>query len=194
MEYSICSVDSSCVHLWLLFIIPQRLPLWLCLIFPGMGQSVSLQLVILWIYFPVNVCLLWCSPSGLFFFLGAVRIGLSDGEFIVNPTRSEMNRSVLNLVVAGAASSNVGEFMMFTQSCVSVWLLMVLFDVCPVMLEAAAENVLQQDFCHAVKLGVKHAQQIIQTIQQMSRDLKVTKRTPGKLFTASAEMVEYARQ
>nr|XP_055026669.1 polyribonucleotide nucleotidyltransferase 1, mitochondrial [Misgurnus anguillicaudatus] len=102
--------------------------------------------------------------------IGAVRIGLADGEFIVNPTRSEMNRSVLNLVVAGAASSSV------------------------VMLEAAAENVLQQDFCHAVKLGVKHAQQIILTIQQMSRELKVTKRTPGKLFTASAEMVEYARQ
>ncbi|KAI7805177.1 polyribonucleotide nucleotidyltransferase 1, mitochondrial [Triplophysa rosa] len=102
--------------------------------------------------------------------IGAVRVGLSGGEFIVNPTRSEMNGSSLNLVVVGAASSHV------------------------VMLEAAAENVLQQDFCHAVKLGVKHTQQIIQTIQQMAKELKVTKRTPAKLFTASADVLEYTRQ
>ncbi|XP_051507139.1 polyribonucleotide nucleotidyltransferase 1, mitochondrial [Myxocyprinus asiaticus] len=102
--------------------------------------------------------------------IGAVRIGLVDGEFIVNPTRSQMNISALNLVVAGAASSHV------------------------VMMEAAAENVLQQDFCHAVKLGVKHTQQIIQAIQQMSRELKVTKRTPAKFFTPPADMVEHTRE
>ncbi|XP_067277532.1 polyribonucleotide nucleotidyltransferase 1, mitochondrial isoform X2 [Pseudorasbora parva] len=102
--------------------------------------------------------------------IGAVRVGLVDGEFIVNPTRSEMNSSSLNLVIAGAPSSQV------------------------VMIEAAAENVLQQDFSHAVKLGVKHTQQIIQAIQQMSREMKVTKRTPAKLFSASAEMVDFTRQ
>ncbi|XP_051772009.1 polyribonucleotide nucleotidyltransferase 1, mitochondrial [Ctenopharyngodon idella] len=102
--------------------------------------------------------------------IGAVRVGLVDGEFIVNPTRSEMNGSTLNLVIAGAPSSQV------------------------VMIEAAAENILQQDFSHAVKMGVKHTQQIIQAIQQMSREMKVTKRTPAKLFTASAEMVDFTRQ
>lgn len=65
--------------------------------------------------------------------------------------------------------------------------------VCVVMIEAAAENVLQQDFSHAVKLGVKHTQLIIQGIQQMSREMKVTKRSPAKLFTASAEMVDFTR-
>ncbi|KAL0177059.1 hypothetical protein M9458_025953, partial [Cirrhinus mrigala] len=54
------------------------------------------------------------------------------------------------------------------------------------MMEAAAENVLQQDFSHAVK-------QIIQAIQQMSREMKITKRTPAKLFSAAAEMVDYTR-
>ncbi|KAK9963900.1 hypothetical protein ABG768_005119 [Culter alburnus] len=102
--------------------------------------------------------------------IGAVRVGLVDGEFIINPTRSEMNGSTLNLVIAGAPSSQV------------------------VMIEAAAENILQQDFSHAVKMGVKHTQQIIQAIQQMSREMKVTKRTPAKLFTASAEMVDFTRQ
>lgn len=37
-------------------------------------------------------------------------MGLSGGEFVVNPTRSEMNGSALNLVVVGAASSQVGEW------------------------------------------------------------------------------------
>lgn len=62
-----------------------------------------------------------------------------------------------------------------------------------VMLEASAENVLQQDFCHAVKVGVKHSQQIILAMQQLARELKVTKRTPVKIFSAPPEMVEQAR-
>uniref|UniRef100_A0AAR2IPM9 polyribonucleotide nucleotidyltransferase n=1 Tax=Pygocentrus nattereri TaxID=42514 RepID=A0AAR2IPM9_PYGNA len=99
--------------------------------------------------------------------VGAVRVGLVDGEFIVNPTRKEMSSSTLNLVVTGAPSSQV------------------------VMMEAAAENVLQQDFCHAVKVGVKHTQQIIHAIQQLAREQKVVKRTPSKLFSAPVEMVEY---
>ena len=67
-------------------------------------------------------------------------------------------------------------------------------DCLPVMIEASAENMLQQDFCHAVKLGVKHSQQIILTIQQMVRERKVTKRTPIKVFTAPTDIVEHARQ
>ncbi|XP_026080492.1 polyribonucleotide nucleotidyltransferase 1, mitochondrial isoform X1 [Carassius auratus] len=102
--------------------------------------------------------------------IGAVRVGLVDGEFLINPTRSEMSGSKLNLVIAGAPSSHV------------------------VMMEAAAENVLQQDFSHAVKLGVKHTQQIIQALQQMSREMKISKRSPVRLFTAAAEMLDYTRQ
>lgn len=62
------------------------------------------------------------------------------------------------------------------------------------MIEASAENMLQQDFCHAVKVGVKHTQKIIQTIQQLAREQKVTKRTPVKIFTAPPAMVEQVRQ
>lgn len=102
--------------------------------------------------------------------IGAVRVGLVDGEFLINPTRSEMSGSKLNLVIAGAPSSHV------------------------VMMEAAAENVLQQDFSHAVKLGVKHTQQIILAIQQMSREMKISKRSPARLFTATADMLDYTRQ
>uniref|UniRef100_A0A6J0UTY1 polyribonucleotide nucleotidyltransferase n=1 Tax=Pogona vitticeps TaxID=103695 RepID=A0A6J0UTY1_9SAUR len=101
--------------------------------------------------------------------IGAVRVGLIDGEPVINPTRKEMSSSTLNLVVSGAPSSQI------------------------VMLEASAENVLQQDFCHAIKVGVKHTQKIIQAIQQLTREQKVTKRTVQKLFTAPEEIVEYTK-
>uniref|UniRef100_A0A4W6F8W4 polyribonucleotide nucleotidyltransferase n=1 Tax=Lates calcarifer TaxID=8187 RepID=A0A4W6F8W4_LATCA len=91
--------------------------------------------------------------------IGAVRVGMVDGELLINPTRAEMTSSTLNLIVAGGPSSQV------------------------VMIEASAENVLQQDFCHAVKVGVKHTQQIILAIQQLAREQKVTKRTPVKVFS-----------
>ncbi|XP_028580953.2 polyribonucleotide nucleotidyltransferase 1, mitochondrial isoform X2 [Podarcis muralis] len=101
--------------------------------------------------------------------IGAVRVGLIDGEVVVNPTRKEMSSSTLDLVVSGAPRSQI------------------------VMLEAAAENVLQQDFCHAIKVGVKHTQQIIQGIQQLAKEQGVAKRTVPKLFTAPEQIVECAK-
>ncbi|XP_029031714.1 polyribonucleotide nucleotidyltransferase 1, mitochondrial [Betta splendens] len=106
----------------------------------------------------------WYGP------IGAVRVGLVDGEMLINPTRAQMTSSTLNLIVAGGPSSQV------------------------VMIEASAENILQQDFCHAVKLGIKHTQQIIQAIQQLTREQKVIKRTPVKIFSAPSDMVEHVRQ
>uniref|UniRef100_A0A670YNN9 polyribonucleotide nucleotidyltransferase n=1 Tax=Pseudonaja textilis TaxID=8673 RepID=A0A670YNN9_PSETE len=60
-----------------------------------------------------------------------------------------------------------------------------------IMLEAAADNILQQDFCHAIKVGLKHTQQIIQGIQQLVREKGVKKRTDQKLFTTPEEIVKY---
>ncbi|NXL12612.1 PNPT1 nucleotidyltransferase, partial [Mesembrinibis cayennensis] len=102
--------------------------------------------------------------------IGAVRVGLVDGEAIINPTRKQMTSSALNLVVAGAPQNQV------------------------VMLEATAENILQQDFCHAIKVGVKHTQQIIQGIQQLVKERGVVKRTVQKLFVAPEEIVECAKK
>lgn len=62
------------------------------------------------------------------------------------------------------------------------------------MLEATAENILQQDFCHAIKVGVKHTQQIIQGIQQLVKERGVVKRTVPKLFVAPEEVVECAKK
>lgn len=43
-------------------------------------------------------------------FLGAVRVGMIDGEVVVNPTRKEMASSTLNLVVSGAPRSHIGKW------------------------------------------------------------------------------------
>ncbi|XP_067149130.1 polyribonucleotide nucleotidyltransferase 1, mitochondrial [Apteryx mantelli] len=102
--------------------------------------------------------------------IGAVRVGLVDGETIINPTRKQLSSSTLNLVVAGAPQNQV------------------------VMLEATAENILQQDFCHAIKVGVKHTQQIIQGIQQLVKEQGIVKRTVQKLFVAPEEIVECAKK
>ncbi|XP_068088525.1 polyribonucleotide nucleotidyltransferase 1, mitochondrial isoform X1 [Hyperolius riggenbachi] len=102
--------------------------------------------------------------------VGAVRIGLLDGEFIINPTRKQMSSSLLNLVVTGGPQSQV------------------------VMLEAAAENVLQQDFSHAVKLGIKQTNQIIQSIQQLTREHGKEKRVVQKVFVPQEEIIEAARR
>uniref|UniRef100_A0A8C0GTD4 polyribonucleotide nucleotidyltransferase n=1 Tax=Chelonoidis abingdonii TaxID=106734 RepID=A0A8C0GTD4_CHEAB len=101
--------------------------------------------------------------------IGAVRVGMVDGEVVINPTRKEMSSSTLNLLVTGAPHSQI------------------------VMLEAAAENILQQDFCHAIKVGVKHTQQIIQCIQQLVKEQGAAKRTVQKLFSAPTEIVECAK-
>ncbi|KAF6105559.1 polyribonucleotide nucleotidyltransferase 1 [Phyllostomus discolor] len=41
--------------------------------------------------------------------IGAVRVGIIDGECVINPTRKEISSSTLNLVVAGAPRSQIGK-------------------------------------------------------------------------------------
>lgn len=44
-------------------------------------------------------------------FLGAVRVGMIDGEVVINPTRKEMSSSTLDLVVTGAPRSQIGKWL-----------------------------------------------------------------------------------
>lgn len=63
-----------------------------------------------------------------------------------------------------------------------------------VMLEAAADNVLQQDLSHAIKTGLKYTQQIIQGIQQLVKKQGTAKRVVENLFVAPAEIVKYTKE
>ncbi|KAK4313762.1 hypothetical protein Pmani_014918 [Petrolisthes manimaculis] len=84
--------------------------------------------------------------------VGAVRVGLTGGEVLINPTRRELNNSDLNLVVTAADRNLV------------------------VMLEGSGNNVLQQDLMKAIKMGVKECQQIIRAITQLAKTTGRTKR------------------
>ncbi|XP_065298289.1 polyribonucleotide nucleotidyltransferase 1, mitochondrial [Dermacentor albipictus] len=101
--------------------------------------------------------------------IGAVRVGLIDGDIVINPTRRQMTQSVLNLVVAGAEHNQV------------------------VMLEASADNVLLQDFQKAIRCGVKETQLIIRQIKEFQSVCGRPKRTVEKLFVPSADLVDAAR-
>lgn len=46
----------------------------------------------------------WMGP------VGSVRVGLVDGEVVTHPTRRELSKSSLNLVVTGAENKLVGKF------------------------------------------------------------------------------------
>lgn len=98
--------------------------------------------------------------------MGAVRVGLIDNEVVINPTRKELQMSVLNLVVSATKHNLV------------------------VMLEANANNVLQQDLLKAIKTGTKEAQHIINSIEKMQKEFGKQKRELLTENELSSEILE----
>lgn len=77
--------------------------------------------------------------------IGAVRVGMVGENLVVNPTRRELANSSLNLIVVAANQNLV------------------------VMLEGGANNILQQDFCKAIKFGVRECQAVVQSLLQLRK-------------------------
>ncbi|XP_047034048.1 polyribonucleotide nucleotidyltransferase 1, mitochondrial [Helicoverpa zea] len=84
--------------------------------------------------------------------VGAVRVGQIDNEVIINPTRKDLQNSILNLVVAATNRNLV------------------------VMMEGSAQDILQQDLLKAIKLGTKEAQHIVKGIEKLQKLHGKTKR------------------
>lgn len=101
--------------------------------------------------------------------VGAVRVGLIEQEVIINPTRKEMQSSSLNLVITATKGNLI------------------------VMLESSADNVLQQDFFHALKVGVKECQLIVQSIMQLQKQYGKAKRELETIPETCSEVVEAIR-
>ncbi|XP_067130183.1 polyribonucleotide nucleotidyltransferase 1, mitochondrial isoform X2 [Centruroides vittatus] len=102
----------------------------------------------------------WSGP------IGAVRVGMINDEIIINPSRREITESTLNLIVTGAEHNQV------------------------VMLEASAENILQQDLLKAIKQGVKETQHIVNGILQLQKECGKSKREVENYFVPLPELVE----
>ncbi|KAK9498230.1 hypothetical protein O3M35_004090 [Rhynocoris fuscipes] len=75
--------------------------------------------------------------------VGSLRLGFLDDEVIISPTKRDLIESKLNMIVTAAPQNLV------------------------VMLEASADNILQQDFLKSIKKGVKECQKVISAIQEI---------------------------
>jgi polyribonucleotide nucleotidyltransferase len=76
--------------------------------------------------------------------IGAVRVGYLDGEFVLNPTFSQLEDSLINLVVASTSEAVV-------------------------MIEAGAKEVPEEIILEAIKLGQKYNREIIELEEQLQK-------------------------
>ncbi|GAB0096651.1 Polyribonucleotide nucleotidyltransferase [Sergentomyia squamirostris] len=102
--------------------------------------------------------------------IGSVRMGLCDGEIIVNPTRRELQASSLDLVVTATRQNLV------------------------VMLEGRGDIVLLNDVQRAIKQGTKEAQHIINSIEKLQKSHGRPKRTLESLPEATDDICQAIRQ
>lgn len=98
--------------------------------------------------------------------VGAVRIGFCDNEFIINPTRRELQNSKLDMVVAATKKNLV------------------------VMLEGKANVIYLQDLQHAIKKGTQEVQHIINGIEKLRKDHGKEKRVLEQTTVLSDEIQE----
>ncbi len=94
--------------------------------------------------------------------IGAVRIGLIDGEFVVNPTEEQQKVSRLDLIVAGTKS-----------------------DV--VMVEAGAQEVSEAEVLQALAVGQAEIRRLVELQEEMARAIGRPKR-PVKERPSNAEL------
>lgn len=83
----------------------------------------------------------WTGP------VAAVRVGLIDNAYVINPSKRELQQSKLNLVL----------------SCLSKNLI--------VMIEGTANEILEPDLRKAIKIGAKECQTIIESITQLQTQI-----------------------
>lgn len=100
--------------------------------------------------------------------LGACRVGIVDGEFIVNPTHSQLRDSQLDLVYVGTDD----EIM---------------------MIEGSSKEISEEQFLKAMEVGHQHAKQVIASIRELQQKVGRSKRTP-KLKLVKPEVLAAAKQ
>lgn len=84
--------------------------------------------------------------------VGAVRIGMIDNGFIINPTRRQIQNSILNMIITATKHNLI------------------------IMLEGSANEILEPDLKKAIKVGVKECQNIVNAIANLQKVCGKTKR------------------
>ena len=100
--------------------------------------------------------------------VGAVRVGLIDGEFVINPTFSEMEKSTLNLRLAGTKDAIL-------------------------MVECGAEEISEEVMVKALIAGHQAIQPLVEVQARMAAEIGKAKREVT-LYTLDAGMVEKAAE
>ena len=98
--------------------------------------------------------------------IGAVRVGYIDEKFVVNPTHTEMENSVLDLVYAGNETEVV-------------------------MIEGAAEELHEDIFCQALEFAQGHVTKLVQVQKELAEKVGKPKRN-APLLEVKDEMLEIA--
>lgn len=101
--------------------------------------------------------------------VGAVRVGMVDGEIIINPTRKELQLSALDLVVSATKQNLV------------------------VMLEGRGNVVNENELRMAIKKGTQEAQLIINGIEKLQKSFGKAKRVLEPLPQAGEEIESAVR-
>ena len=83
--------------------------------------------------------------------LGAVRVGLVDGQLVINPTYSEQRTSLLNIVVVGTEDAII-------------------------MVEAGAQEVSEETVNDAIQFGHAACQRIVRMLQDLYSRMNIQKR------------------
>lgn len=104
--------------------------------------------------------------------VGAIRVGMIDNELKINPTRRQIQDSMLNLIITATKHNLI------------------------VMLEGSANEILEQDLKKAIKLGVKECQNIINAITNLQKVYGKTKRKieTTELSQADEELISFVKQ
>lgn len=99
--------------------------------------------------------------------IAAVRVARIGGEFIINPTFSQVDESSLELVIAGSEDSII-------------------------MVEGEASEISEQDMIAALEFGHKHIQEIIALQKEFFSEFKITKMdfTPPDIPDGLKELVD----
>ncbi|MCB1119432.1 MAG: polyribonucleotide nucleotidyltransferase, partial [Chlamydiia bacterium] len=102
--------------------------------------------------------------------IGAVRVGMIDGQFVINPSQEQMEQSKLDLLLAG------------TQDAV-------------LMIEGYCDFLTEEQVLEAIETGHQEIQKICQTLanwqQQVGKEKRITLRTiPEELTQAVKEISE----
>ncbi len=108
---------------------------------------------------------LWISDIPLKCPIGAVRIGLVENEFIVNPSPQELENSKLNLIIAGTKDSII-------------------------MMEGEAKEVPEEDILKAISIAQESIKTIVEGQEKFADILGKSKLKEEKQYSLTAELEE----